>query len=106
MKTLSQCKYAQELDEADADDGDTILGLVEGESGKTNGTAAPASTKSETRSGKASKVKQVNKIKELLSCCFTTDLNSNLSQVIEQDGVLILETVETDPNDPEALPQV
>ena len=29
-----------------------------------------------------------------------------LSQVIEQDGVLILETVETDPNDPEALPQV
>ena len=34
------------------------------------------------------------------------DLNFNLSQVIEQDGVLILETVETDPNDPEALPQV
>ena len=29
-----------------------------------------------------------------------------LHQVIEQDGVLILETVETDPNDPEALPQV
>ena len=26
--------------------------------------------------------------------------------MIEQDGVLILETVETDPNDPEALPQV
>jgi len=72
-----------ELDEADADDGDTILGLVEGESGKTNGTAAPAATKTETKSGKASKVKQV----------------------IEQDGVLILETVETDPNDPEALPQ-
>ena len=71
LKTLSQCKYTQELDEADADDGDTILGLVEGESGKTNGTAAPAATKSETRSGKASKVKQVNKIKDLLSCCFT-----------------------------------
>jgi len=72
-----------ELDEADADDGDTILGLVEGEPGKTNGAAAPLNTKAETRSGKASKVKQV----------------------IEQDGVLILETVETDPNDPEALPQ-
>jgi len=71
-----------ELDEADADDGDTILGLVEGESGKSNGTA-PVTAKAETRSGKASKVKQV----------------------IEQDGVLILETVETDPNDPEALPQ-
>ena len=53
---------AQELDEADADDADTILGLVEGESGKTNGTAAPAATKTETKSGKASKVKQVNKI--------------------------------------------
>ena len=30
--------------------------------------------------------------------------NSKVKQVIEQDGVLILETVETDPNDPEALP--
>ena len=51
---------AQELDEADADDGDTILGLVDGETGKSNGTAAqPAATKSETRSAKASKVKQV-----------------------------------------------
>ena len=48
------------MDEADADDGDTILGLVEGESGKTNGTSA--ATKTETRSGKASKVKQVNQI--------------------------------------------
>ena len=31
---------------------------------------------------------------------------AKVKQVIEQDGVLILETVETDPNDPEALPQV
>ena len=53
----------QELDEADADDGDTILGLVEGESGKTNGAAAPVNTKAETRSGKASKVKQVTELK-------------------------------------------
>ena len=62
--TLASVNYAdaQELDEADADDGDTILGLVEGESGKTNGTAAPAATKTEAKSGKASKVKQVNKI--------------------------------------------
>jgi len=30
--------------------------------------------------------------------------NSKVKQVIEQDGVLILETIETDPNDPEALP--
>ena len=90
------------MDEADADDGDTILGLVEGESGKSNGTAAPATTKTETRSGKASKVKQVT----TKYFPYDKSLNSDLSQVIEQDGVLILETVETDPNDPEALPQV
>ena len=54
---------AQDLDEADADDGDTILGLVEGQSGKTNGTATAATTKAETRPGKASKVKQVSESK-------------------------------------------
>jgi len=63
-----------ELDEAEADDGATILGLVDGQTGREEAKVEPA---------KASKVKQV----------------------IEQDGVLILETVETDPNDPEALPQ-
>ena len=31
--------------------------------------------------------------------------NSKVKQVIEQDGVLILETVEADPNDPEGLPE-
>ena len=30
--------------------------------------------------------------------------NAKVKQVIEQDGVLILETVEADPNDPDALP--
>ena len=30
--------------------------------------------------------------------------NSKVKQVIEQDGVLILETVEADPNDPDLLP--
>lgn len=30
--------------------------------------------------------------------------NSKVKQVIEQDGVLILETVEADPNDPDGLP--
>ena len=48
------------MDEAEADDGDTILGLVEGEPGKTNGTTAPDAAKAEAPPGKASKVKQVS----------------------------------------------
>merc|ERR1719500_134839 len=52
-----------------------------------------------------SKVERVTR--EILSMSNTPKVlppNSKVKQVIEQDGVLILETVETDPNDPEALP--
>jgi len=69
---------------------ESILGIEEQSASESAGTDSPP----------AKKVKR----EVLTGAPKVLPPNSKVKQVIEQDGVLILETVEADPNDPDLLP--